>query len=50
VLAPAEFVDPLERFCRGAGIRTKKVGGQSGARVDLIGVQLESADQEERTA
>ena len=33
---PAEFVDPLARFCKGAGIRTRVNGGH----VYLLNVRL----------
>ena len=40
VLAPEQFIDPLQRFCRECGIPTQSRGG----KVYLLGVQIGGAE------
>jgi hypothetical protein len=45
-VSPEDFADPLARFCKGAGIRTKVEGGD----VFLLNVRLDAAPAERRQA
>ena len=45
-VSPEQFVDPLKRFCKGAGIRTKVQGDH----VYLLNVRIAAAHAEQRHA